>query len=362
MKKRKWMLLTFHTVDYRSIPLFLERQEERGWRLERVLWPRIGLFVPAEKQSRYAADLLPNDALADEEKRAEYLRLCADAGWDCVGRLDRVALFRAAAGRDVVPLQTDPALEKRQMREGAVKPLLWWMAALAVNLLAQTLFRAAMGETFYWFELFLSGPALLLAGGLLLLAIDGLALCCHALRTARRPVPTPPGLARLWGGGEAVCALLLAALLVYGLAGETASRAVPLEELARPPYTTADLSTPLEAYVEKGPGLEEAWAIEGLEEGISYTKRYDARWTWLAEAAFDQLAAQADRDKVRQVACGRGTGTPVECALPGTEGVLLRYERGTYLLLRQENTVLCVAGAADWSRPENLARLAALLG
>lgn len=79
MKRRKWMLLTFHAVDYRSIPLFLERQEERGWRLERVLWPWIGLFVPAETQSRYAADLFPSDALGDEEKQAEYLRLCADA-------------------------------------------------------------------------------------------------------------------------------------------------------------------------------------------------------------------------------------------------------------------------------------------
>ena len=361
MKRRKWMLLTFHAVDYRSIPLFLERQEKRGWQLKRILWPWIGLFVPAETQSRYAADLFPSDALGDEEKRAEYLRLCADAGWDYVGRLDRAALFRARPGRAVVPLQTDPALEKRQIKEGAVKPVLWAAAVLVFNMVLQTLLRAAMGETFYWFELFLSGPALLLAAGLLLLAADNLILCGYALHALRRTAPALPERARLWKGLELLFLLLLAAVLIVGLAAGGGEETVDLEALDRPPYTTGQVSTPLETFVEKGPGLEKVWTIESLEEGISYTKRYDARWTWLAEAAFDQLARQADRDKTRQVACGNGTGTPEAPDLPGTEHLLLRYQRGTYLILRQGKTVLCVAGTADWSDQRNLDRLAALL-
>ena len=68
MKRRKLGFLRVQPVDYRSLPLLLEQQEKQGWRLERILWPWIGLFCPVKKEThRYTADLIPQKALRDEE-------------------------------------------------------------------------------------------------------------------------------------------------------------------------------------------------------------------------------------------------------------------------------------------------------
>ena len=355
MKKRKLSFLRVQPVDYRSLPLFLEQREEQGWRLERVLWPWIGVFRPMEgEKSRYTADLIPQNALKDEGKK-EYVQLCADAGWAFLGSVGRTALFRAQPGRDVVPLQTDPELEKRQVKYSAVQPTIVAAAVVLENILLQFGFRMTRGA-FYWFEVFQDWAALLLAAALMLLVLFELLLVGYALFSIRRTAPVSPCRARFWGMSEVFFWLLVVVILFWGAARGEQQAVTTLDQLPSPLITqtmaTQENCTDLEVYVEKGPGLAEAWAVESLDDGILYTKRYDARWTWLAEVAFDQLTAQADRDKSRQVACGNGTGTPVDVDLPSTESVLLRYERGTYLVLRQGKTVFAVAGTVDWTEPE----------
>lgn len=364
MKGRNIALLRVQPVDYRSLPLLLEQREEAGWKLEKILWPWIGVFRPAEgEQSRYTADLIPENALRDAQKKKEYVQLCADAGWTFLGSVGRTALFRAQPGKEAAPLQTDPELEKRQVKYSAVQPTIVAAVVVLENIFLQLGFRMTRGA-FYWFEVFQDWAALLLTAALALLVLFEVLLVGYALLSARRTAPVSPRKARFWGVGEVLLWLLVAAVLLWGAArGEQRSVTI-LDQIPCPPVTQAGLeqktSTGLEVYVENGPGLCQAWAVEGLEEGILYTRRYDARWTWLAEAAFDQLAAQADRDKSRQVACGNGTGTRVDVDLPGTEALLLRYERGSYLIVRQDRTVFAVAGPVDWS--ERLDQLDAFLG
>lgn len=356
VKPRKFTFLRVQPVDYRSLPLFLEEQEEAGWKLEKMIWPWIGLFRPTEgEKSRYTADLIPQNALRDEKKKKEYVQLCADAGWTFLGSVGRTALFRAQPGRHAVPLQTDPELEKRQVKYSAIQPTVATALVVLGQILIQFGFRQSRGAI-YWFEIFEDWAALLLTAALLLLLLFEVLLVGYALLSARRTAPVRPRKARFWGMGEVFLWILVMGILVGGAAMGEQRSLTTLDQLSCPPITQTGLeqtpSTGLEVYVEKGPGLAEVWAVESLEDGILSTKRYDARWTWLAEAAFDQLKGQANRDKSRQVACGNGTGTPVEGDLPGTESVLLRYERGTYLLLRQGKTVFAVAGAVDWTQPE----------
>lgn len=103
----------FSTLDYRTIPVYLEQQAQHGLELHRLvpLLP-IALFERRTDAHRsYCCDV-QNLTIEQEE---DYLTLCAEAGWERIDRQGMLYIFRSAPGQHPTPLHTDPELERHNV-------------------------------------------------------------------------------------------------------------------------------------------------------------------------------------------------------------------------------------------------------
>lgn len=128
MKNRKYTLFSFSGDVYKGVEQYLNDQAARGWELERVGSYFARFRATDRTDLKYSVDLVSGK----KEEQAEYLELCREAGWDQVGRRGRMAIFASQPGRNPVPVQTDPQLERSNYRRIYRRELTWVLIVVLV--------------------------------------------------------------------------------------------------------------------------------------------------------------------------------------------------------------------------------------
>ncbi len=109
--KRKYTLPGFAAGDFKAVERYLNEQAQKGWELE-----RIGLCAARWKRTertdlRWCVDLA--DPKQSREDRKDYVDFCAEGGWELAAFYGNMYFFKSLPGREVIPIQTDPELEKK---------------------------------------------------------------------------------------------------------------------------------------------------------------------------------------------------------------------------------------------------------
>ena len=108
---RKWTLFTFSRGDFKTVERYLNKQAERGWELEKT-----GILARWKRTDRrdltYCVDLAKPKQ--DREMRLEYADLCAEGGWELTTLTGGMYIFKSRPGADLIPIHTDPELERKQ--------------------------------------------------------------------------------------------------------------------------------------------------------------------------------------------------------------------------------------------------------
>ncbi len=109
MSEKKWGFFPFGAMDYKAAQTWLDNKAEQGWVLDKLILKWFARFVPAE--GRYHCVDLDLNTELHVETGDDYLQLCEDAGWEPVGSLRSMLIFRSKPGQHPAPLQTDSQLE-----------------------------------------------------------------------------------------------------------------------------------------------------------------------------------------------------------------------------------------------------------
>ena len=141
MKKRKFFYFT--TRDFKGVQRYLEELAAQGWELMELDRFLTGRFEETRRtELSYYVDLVPCRE-SDEEKR-DYLRLCEDAGWELVGVMNGMRIFKSMPCRHPVPVQTDGEIEAGRFRRYNRQRLVWGAVSLLLVLVLSFLPALAM--------------------------------------------------------------------------------------------------------------------------------------------------------------------------------------------------------------------------
>ncbi len=190
MKDRKYRLAAFCFYDHTHIEKMLERQAEKGWRLEKIgsFFLRFRRIEPAALH--YTVSYCPRASAFDpepDEEQQEFIDFCARTGWVLAAANAKLTVFYNE-NNTPTPIDTDPVLELQTLHRAA---LTGYLPAYGVLILL-TLFRACLLASQYARDPIgtLSDPGALFAGfGLfILLLLCGGELLVYFLwrRRARR--------------------------------------------------------------------------------------------------------------------------------------------------------------------------------
>jgi len=112
--KRKWTLFTFSRGDFKTLERYLNEQAERGWELEKT-----GILARWKRTERtdltYCVDLAK--PRQDRNERKEYADFCREGGWDLAAFTGGMYIFKSRPGAELIPIQTDPELERKQYKK-----------------------------------------------------------------------------------------------------------------------------------------------------------------------------------------------------------------------------------------------------
>lgn len=130
--KRKWTLFWFWTGDFKAVEQYLNEQAAKGWELEKARF--LGRWKETERQDlTYCVDLAnPKD---DENDRKAYADFCGEGGWEQVGFVNQMYIFKSMPDRVVTPIQTDPEMEWRNYRKYFLRRMLMCLVLGAVGIL-----------------------------------------------------------------------------------------------------------------------------------------------------------------------------------------------------------------------------------
>ena len=375
--KKRYALTYFLDADYKAMEDWLNRKADRGWELERLRLGLLAVFVPrTHPEVTYAVDLAP--IRRDEEEEETYRQLCADAGWELVGKAGAKRVYRSVPGRDTIPLQTDLDVEEKQFRACITRPEL--SGAMRTTLLVVFLTWLSVWSNsgaIYWLELALEPMVLAVLALIALELLWHLAMVLYAWRYSRRicraeergePFPRPRlGRARLRGYVELTGFVMIVCLAVlylpFSFSDSTRFRAPVDQAQELGVITAADLgyrnASDDTLWLEGGDILKSVSIIQSTgSSGVLYSERLDSRWPWLARQVFRELRDQESRDSTRKIFCGNGESTVLPVSVSGAEeAVLLQCERGQYFILRRGNTVLRLMGNLDFTEEAVLATI-----
>lgn len=125
---RKWTLFTFSRGDFKTVEHYLNRQAEQGWELEKT-----GILARWKRTDRrdlaYCVDLAKPKQRREE--RQEYAELCGESGWELTALTGGMYIFKSRAGAELIPIHTDPELERKQYNRYYI-----WNTILCVLVLA----------------------------------------------------------------------------------------------------------------------------------------------------------------------------------------------------------------------------------
>ena len=125
--EKKWTLFTFSRGDFKTLERYLNEQAEQGWELEKT-----GILARWKHTERtdltYCSDLAkPRQS---REERLDYTELCAEGGWKLAAFAGGMYIFKSQPGAELIPIHTDPELEKKQYNRYYI-----WNSILSVLIL-----------------------------------------------------------------------------------------------------------------------------------------------------------------------------------------------------------------------------------
>jgi len=140
--KRKRTLFCFSRGDFKAVEGYLNEQARKGWELEKV-----GLLARWKRTDRrdltWCVDLAkPNQ---DRELRQDYTEFCAEGGWELMDFYGRMYIFKSMPGRQAVPVQTDPELEKKNYNRYYIRNTILSVVVLALYVAFWLALGAALG-------------------------------------------------------------------------------------------------------------------------------------------------------------------------------------------------------------------------
>lgn len=146
--EKKWTLFTFSRGDFKTLERYLNEQVEQGWELEKT-----GILARWKRTERtdltYCIDLAkPRQS---REERLDYTELCAEGGWKLAAFTGGMYIFKSQPGAELIPIHTDPELEKKQYNRYYI-----WNSILSVLILILYIgffagIGAALGSDFEWY-------------------------------------------------------------------------------------------------------------------------------------------------------------------------------------------------------------------
>ena len=303
-KRRKTALFSFSSPDQAEARLWLEAMAEQGWELVKVkqgFFSR-AVFEPLVRDDlRYDLDIA-DSFLKDFDKQQEYDRLLSDAGWDRVGRIRDLKVYKSHPGRSPAPIQTDPDLaRKRYWRESLIPALV--TVAILVAIVLLILAGLNLDGPFHLYYLFQSNAYLvfwcLLLVSVVLLLVQPL---WSARRNTRRaqvgsaaPSPSVIRRARLQGIFSSVSLLLpLLANILIGVSTVLSIGAPWLsgEEVRAWPVVLmedfgVDGLSPYGEIQRDSRLLRSRWVRQSLsaepDAGRLWEERFDCRYGWVAD-------------------------------------------------------------------------------
>lgn len=352
---KKYTPCFLEAVDYKTAQRWLDDMAGKGWELERC--NRIfATFRKVENRTvRHFADLCPR-----WEDREDYLRLCADAGWEQVSKVNGMDLFRAQPGREVTPIQSDKGLEgKRYFRKKlVVEFFLYIVTFLLLVVLVPWLFSM---QTDWRVQLITSAAAQITALSFTLFTLHLLWTLGHYIALSlryRREGEVPRAALTLC---RARVALYWVAWLLY-LVGQVL---IPFSNLLAGRPVSVGLATPAAAdwarveeapvptLEELGAGEEETFLLyldrprSFLTEGWDYTQcaGEDAIWceryTCISEHVARMLVHALRESKERSGPAGYGMLQFSPQPLTGADESWTARE-GTFVLIRKGREVAFV--------------------
>lgn len=352
-----WRWFRYQAEDAKAAQAELDRLADGGWELV-----EFGLFCASfrrvERPRRCWVEPARWGSIRrrDEARKAEYLELCGEAGWELVEETGGLFYFRAGEGVAPTPIQTDSGVEW----EAVLRRTLW---NRAYTLIFEGVFWGAyfagrfVQKGAHPWELLLSNTAMLvllwLTAWTALELLWGIAVAryrsrCRRAAAAGEAIPVPGRTdARVRGGLGLVSVCLLAAILLTLLAGVGERReSGDLGGLLR--WETVSAFARHTEYVRYG---EDALRMDD----------YDCRSVWLAERICRDLTADEGVEKRVKYHWHRPV-SPEAAQLPFDEAYTYDAGAGDGLILRQGSRTIRVETTADLSGLTDLRALWSRLG
>ena len=363
MKRRAgWRWFSYEPEDAKAAQAHLNELAEEGLELEDV-WYCAAKFRRVEGRGApcwVEPARWTGMSRKQEERRAEYLSLCEEAGWELVEQSHGMFWFRARPGTTPAPLQSDQGVEwdsvwKRLLADRSFQ-LLW----VALFLFCRFFVDFWRQKPHLWEIFLVDGNTLASAAALLLMIL--LALYCgihallyrHACRQAvgdGRPIPVPRAWAAKWRGVHwAIQAALLCFALLALLAAAGSSQSQP------------DVTGPIYSWRTISPFVVRTEYHRFREGDYLNLDDYDCRSLWLAEWIAPDLAADEGNQRYldRQMLHGHDAVTPQPADLGFDQA--WRYDLGggrEGLVARLGSRVIRLELDGDLDNPDTLAALQA---
>lgn len=133
MKNTCWKLFSYLTIDHQAAQDRLNEMASVGWELDLLLFD---LFARFRRTERTDLTYFLDWADPNETEESDYLRMCAEAGWDIKDELGYWNLYVSRPGLSPVPIQTDPELEYQRFRQKALRRMALNLIPLLLTVLS----------------------------------------------------------------------------------------------------------------------------------------------------------------------------------------------------------------------------------
>lgn len=137
MKETCWKPFAFLAVEHLAAQDFLNAMAAMGWELERIAW---GYFAKFRRSQRKDLTYFLDWSDPEKEENEDYLRLCADAGWELALQQRYWNIYASRPGTAPSPIQTDPELEYQRFRKKVLRRMVLTCGFVLLGLLLAFLF------------------------------------------------------------------------------------------------------------------------------------------------------------------------------------------------------------------------------
>lgn len=137
MKETCWKPFAFLAVEHLAAQDFLNAMAAKGWELERIAW---GYFAKFRRSQRKDLTYFLDWSDPEKEENEDYLRLCADAGWELALQQRYWNIYASRPGTAPSPIQTDPELEYQRFRKKVLRRMALTCGFVLLGLLLAFLF------------------------------------------------------------------------------------------------------------------------------------------------------------------------------------------------------------------------------